>query len=218
MQGDVMRKIVSAAVLGALFAGSAAMAQQAAPTNGRGIMIPAPVAMREMTPEEEQAHQLWSLRAALNVAALQCQFSPYLATVRNYNDMLRHHSDELDKARRAVTAHFTRYEKANGTKAAAQKTAAQKQFDQYTTKTYNSFSTLDAQLPFCEKAGEIGREALTRPKGGLASLAALRLGEIRASLVPQPDRLMIVDQLWLPIPLIENPCLDKKGRRKKKCK
>jgi hypothetical protein len=44
------------------------------------------VKIENATPTEQEAHALWSLRAALNVAALQCQFSPFLATVRNYND------------------------------------------------------------------------------------------------------------------------------------
>ena len=36
-------------------------------------------------PAEYRAHLLWNLRSGLNVAALQCQFSPYLRTVDNYN-------------------------------------------------------------------------------------------------------------------------------------
>ena len=52
---------------------------------GIGITIP------KATPKELQAHLLWNMRAGLNVAALQCQFSPSLMTVRNYNDILRHH-------------------------------------------------------------------------------------------------------------------------------
>ncbi len=35
------------------------------------------------TPAEYRSGLLWNLRAGLNVAALQCQFSPYLRTVRN---------------------------------------------------------------------------------------------------------------------------------------
>ncbi len=51
-----------------------------------GMMTPKAVKMRPMTPSETDANAVWSTRAALNIAALQCQFSPYLATVRNYND------------------------------------------------------------------------------------------------------------------------------------
>ena len=53
---------------------------------------------RGATPAEYRAHLLWNLRAGLNVAALQCQFSPYLRTVANYNAILAHHSRELAAA------------------------------------------------------------------------------------------------------------------------
>lgn len=173
----------------------------------RRMMIPSAVAMRAMTQIEEQAHALWSLRAALNVAALQCQFSPFLATVRNYNQMLRHHSGELDRARKTLASHFKRYDGSQ----------SQKQFDQYTTRTYNSFSTLDAQLSFCDAAGAIGRQALALPKGQLSQFAVQRLTDIRASLVPTRDPLTVVSLDWIAFPRFDNPCLDKKGRRKKRC-
>ena len=47
------------------------------------------------TPAEYRAHLLWNLRSGLNVAALQCQFSPYLRAVDNYNALLAHHAREL---------------------------------------------------------------------------------------------------------------------------
>ena len=39
-----------------------------------------------------RAALVWNLRAALNVAALQCQFAPTLLTVDNYNAMLNDHA------------------------------------------------------------------------------------------------------------------------------
>ncbi len=38
------------------------------------------------------------MRAALNVAALQCQFEPMLTTVSNYNATLKDHEAELKGA------------------------------------------------------------------------------------------------------------------------
>ena len=38
---------------------------------------------------EQRAALVWNMRAALNVAALQCQFEPTLLTVPNYKRMLR---------------------------------------------------------------------------------------------------------------------------------
>src|SRR3990167_7174837 len=46
------------------------------------------------TAPEQHANLLWNLRAGLNVAALGCQFSPSLATVRNYNQLLRNQREE----------------------------------------------------------------------------------------------------------------------------
>lgn len=176
----------------------------------RGVM--APVVMREMTPAELRAHQVWSLRAALNVAALQCQFSPFLRTVKNYNQMLPHHSAELASALKTINGHFVRQDGA--------KTARQT-FDQYTTRTYNSFSTLEGQLGFCQKASEIGWEALDAKKGAYADLAAARLPEIRQAMIPTTNPLLLVTLDWVNTPPIVNPCLDRKGRQipigSKKC-
>ncbi len=174
----------------------------------RPPMIPAEVAMRDMTPEEADAHRVWSFRAALNVAALQCQFSPYLMTVRNYNDGIHHHARELDRARVTLTNHFKRLD---GTK------LAQKSFDQYTTRTYNSFSTLDAQIGFCDKAADVGRLTLAAPKGSLKTVAAEQLPLVRASLTPQADPLTRVEMGWVIVEPLVNPCLDRRGRWKKRC-
>lgn len=139
-----------------------------------GMITPLAVKLRATTPAEADANAIWSLRAALNIAALQCQYSPYLATVRNYNDVLRQHADELDRARTTMIAHFKRYDG----------TQAQNSFDRYTTQTYNSFSTLDAQTSFCEAAAQSGRTALTVRKGELGQHAGELRDSLRAALTP----------------------------------
>ena len=139
-----------------------------------GLMTPMAVRLRKTTPREVEANAVWNVRAALNIAALQCQFSPFLATVRNYNDMLRQHSEELDRARIALVGHFRRHDAGQ----------AQNSFDRYTTQTYNSFSTLDAQYSFCERAASAGREVLALRKGGLGAAAPRLRDEVRAALVP----------------------------------
>lgn len=125
---------------------------------------------------------MWSVRAALNIAALQCQFSGFLATVRNYNDVLRQHADELDRARATMITHFRRYDG----------TQAQNSFDRYTTQTYNSYSTLDAQFAFCEHSALAGRTALTVRKGELGKRAAEIRDDVRASLIPVAARSLLV--------------------------
>jgi hypothetical protein len=159
----------------------------------RGPSAPQAVKLRQTTASEAEANAVWNIRAALNIAALQCQFLPFLATVKTYNDILRHHSEELNQARLTMLDHFKRYDGAK----------YQTSFDQYTTRTYNSFSTIDAQLPFCEEAGVVGREILSLPKGGFGK-AALRLNpEMRLSLEPGvglPKSLIIVDIMPRPLP------------------
>jgi hypothetical protein len=170
-------------------------------------LAPAEVVPSGLTSTERPAHLTWSLRAALNVAALQCQFSPYLASVNNYNELLKHHSAELASSYKTMGAHFKR--------TAGKR--AQKDFDVYTTRTYNSYSTLLAQLQFCETAAIVAREALAMPKGSLAKLAMQRVPDLRASLTPRQDPLTMVQLDWVAVPTIPNPCLDKRGRLRKKC-
>ena len=66
-----------------------------------GLGLPMPRA----TAAELRAHMLWNLRAGLNVAALQCQFSPILMTVPNYNDLLRKNGVLTQTAERRIWAH-----------------------------------------------------------------------------------------------------------------
>ena len=132
------------------------------------------LALPGATPTEYRAHLLWNLRSGLNVAALQCQFSPYLRTVDNYNAILAQHSSELATAYRALEGYFRRTAGASGPR----------RFDDYSTQTYNNFSTLQAQFGFCQVASRIGKEALLTRKGQLNQLAAARMRQLRGSLRP----------------------------------
>jgi hypothetical protein len=164
------------------------------------------------TGDEYRAHLLWNLRAGLNVAALQCQFSPYLRAVDNYNGLLAHHSKELDSAYKAMNAYFARTQ--------GGKAKGQKAFDDYTTTTYNNFSTLQAQYGFCQTASAIAKEALTRPKGDLHLTATDRMRELRSSLVPAKVWLVTYnpyDVGTLPMPPLDNKCYDRRDRLKASC-
>lgn len=146
------------------------------PISKGGYMVPKMVTLRQMTPAETEANAVWNMRAALNVAALQCQFSPFLNSVRMYNAILKNHSEELAKAQATMLAHFKRYDGAK----------AVNSFDQYTTRTYNSYSTLDAQYAFCEAAGRVGREVLAMPRGKMGAEAIRRNPEIREAMLERP--------------------------------
>ncbi|HEX8572327.1 MAG TPA: hypothetical protein VF759_06215 [Allosphingosinicella sp.] len=129
------------------------------------------------TAAEQRANLLWNLRAGLNVAALQCQFSDYLRAVPNYNGLLAHHNVELATAYTALNNYFKRTLGAKG----------QKAFDDYSTITYNNWSSAQAQQIFCQTATNIAKSALAAPKGQLYPIAQARMRELRNALVPAYD-------------------------------
>jgi hypothetical protein len=176
------------------------------------VLIPLPGA----TDAEKEADIVWTMRAGLNFAALQCQFAPSLRTVDNYNQFLTHHSKELMKDYKTLQTYFKR-SAAKGTSAAAIAVA----FDRFNTHTYNSFSTVNAQIGFCQTASRIGNAALLTPKGELDVLSRNRLRELRNSLTPVGD-LINTSPAWLSynaeqVPGFAPDCFDKKGQLKKKC-
>jgi hypothetical protein len=201
----------AAAAFAALLVSPAANAQlfftppdfQPAPIQGSDPLVGLPVP--GATPAEYRAHLLWNLRAGLNVAALQCQFSPFLRAVPNYNGILAHHSAELAEAYTALNAYFKRVKGP---------VAAQKAFDDYSTITYNNFSTAQAQMGFCQTATNIAKTALATPKGQLYLLAEKRMRELRNSLVPAYDRSLAYNPYTIrlePLPPFADACYDKKG-------
>jgi hypothetical protein len=215
-----MRRIngFKAAALAAAMAGTAAPAQmfitdpdfKRAPIDGSDPLVGLPIP--GATSAEYRAHLLWNLRAGLNVAALQCQFSPYLRAVDNYNSILAHHGDELADAYKVMNDYFKRVQ-GNPAK-------GQKAFDDYTTSTYNNFSTMHAQYGFCQTATSISKEALLLPKGQFQTLAQNRMRELRNSLVPAYDRGLVYNpyQIRMPtLPPLEERCFDKKGRLVRSC-
>lgn len=140
------------------------------------------------TPAEQRAVLLWNLRAAMNVAALQCQPpSPgghggpvppdYMRAAPNYNGFIAHHAVELAAAYQTLGKYFLR---TNGPKGA-------NLFDQYSTRTYNSFSTTSV-LGFCQIATNTLKSGLRVPKGELVPFAIAHMRELRNSLAPAFDR------------------------------
>ena len=179
---------------------------RAGPVTGSepGISLPLPGA----TSEEYAAALLWNLRAGLNVAALQCHAMKTIDAVPNYNAMLDNHGPQLRAAYERLQGYFKR-------------TAGSiKAFDDYNTKTYNSFSTLFGQNGFCQTAGSIGRDVLFAPRGALHQVAQARMSEFRNSLKPAQDRMFISQPFYRPVAIIPNfgpECYDKKGRFREKC-
>jgi hypothetical protein len=166
------------------------------------------------TPAELRAAVTWNLRAALNVAALQCQFEPTLLTLDNYNALLKDHGAELNTSLTTVQKYFTRTNK--------DKKVAQVEFDRYGTRVYSSFSTVSGQLTFCQTAAAIGHDALFVKAGDLSDLAMDRMRELRASLSPWGEQYRRTVGLSLPAPTPLPPfgndkCWKKGAYQAKKC-
>lgn len=178
-----------------------------APIEGSDPLVGLP--LPGATPAEYRAHLLWNLRSGLNVAALQCQFSPFLRTVSNYNALLAHHNRELAAAYTALEGYFRRVNGRTGPR----------QFDLYSTQTYNGFSTQNAQLGFCQTASRIGKEALAIPKGQFGQLAANRMREFRGSLTVASDGYSFtrVQVRLTPIALSRRDCAPLPRRERQEC-
>jgi len=141
-----------------------------------GVVIVLPNA----TADEMRAGLAWSLRAALNVAALQCSFEPTLLTVPNYNAVLEDHKAELKASFDTLAKYFER--------TAGTKKAGQAALDRFGTKIYSSFSTVAAQYVFCQTASTIGYEALSAKRGELGSVAINNMRALRSSLIPRGEQ------------------------------
>lgn len=128
------------------------------------------------SPAVIRAAMVWNVRAALNVAALQCQFAPTLLTVPQYNAMIADHQRELKASYDTLVEYFrTRGKNAR---------EGQQLLDRFNTRVYSGYSTVTAQLIFCQTANKLGAQALFQERGKLGELAAQHLGELRNSLRP----------------------------------
>lgn len=130
----------------------------------------------QASPEELRAALVWNLRAALNVAALQCQFEPTLLTLNNYNALLTDHNHELKSSYDMLERYFVRN--------ASNRREGVTELDKFGTRVYSGFSTVSAQLTFCQTAASIAHDAIYTKAGNLGDLAKSRMRELRNSLVP----------------------------------
>jgi hypothetical protein len=127
-----------------------------------------PVALSEIHREAGEVERVWHLRAALNVAALQCARSSASPLVKDYNLILARHRTVLAQAYAAKQARFQ----------AAGGKAWQQAMDRHLPRLYNHWAWPPAQDRFCAAAAEAARRAsLVAPDGfavyALRALAAV---------------------------------------------
>lgn len=163
------------------------------------------------TPEELRAGLVWNMRAALNVAALQCDFEPTLLTLSNYNAMIAHHRLELAAAFDTAGGYFQR--------TVGKGKPGQNAFDSYSTRIYSGYSTVQAQRNFCQVAGSMGRDAIFADHGKLYEVAQKRMGELKKALVLTGERYFGIPgaNFTAALPPLEETCW-KKNRLLSSCK
>ena len=204
--------LASAIALGALSATPASAQFFLAQRDNRGEPVRGDetgigVEMPGATAAEQRAALVWNLRAALNVAALQCQFEPSLLTQSNYNIVLTNHKDELKSSYDVLTKYFLRTSKTPK--------EGQTALDRFGTRTYTGFTTVAAQYGFCQTSAAIAHDAIFAPRGSFYKVAEDRTRELRNSLVPageqrNPRGVLFARQAGV-LPRLDEICWDKKG-------
>lgn len=106
-----------------------------------------PVALSEIHRQAGDVERIWHLRAALNVAALQCVGSRQAELVKDYNLLLSRHKAVLAQA---YSAKQERFQQLSGK-------GWQKAMDRHMTQLYNHWAWPPAQQRFCANAMEAAR-------------------------------------------------------------
>jgi hypothetical protein len=163
------------------------------------------------TVAEERANWAWQMRAALNVAKLQCKFEPVLLASDSYDGVYINHAVELADAYNTLRKYFVRTTRTPR--------AAQQALDQYGTKTYSGFSTVGSQLGFCQTAGRLGKKAQFVPRGAFTIFTVEHLRELRNSLAPGGENLFRRTRLLTQFatPQFINSCWDRRGNYRRNC-
>jgi hypothetical protein len=170
-----------------------------------GIVLPG------ATLAEERANWAWQLRAALNVAKLQCKFDPTLQASDMYDGVSINHLTEFNNAYQTLRRYFERVSKTPR--------AAQQALDQYGTKTYSGYSTVRSQLEFCQTATRVGKAANFAARGSFTLFAAERLREVRNALSPRGEQFFRPTRFAFTstMPSFDRACWDRRNRYVARC-
>jgi hypothetical protein len=125
---------------------------------------------RGLTREEN----IWHLRSALNVAALNCQGAVWGEIAQNYNKYLATHKTRLAQANKAVDAEYVkRYPGQNGLRVR----------DTKTTDLYNYFALPPVRAEFCDKSLLKTREIVAIPSSALPEYSFGALNDVDATFI-----------------------------------
>lgn len=138
---------------------SPTMAIPAADANGLRASV-----NRNITP----AQTTWNLRAAYNVAALNCTGPRHTDILTNYREFLKDHARTLAAANRKVDAEFKAI---HGARFVAPR-------EKYMTEVYNHFALPPTLSDFCDAAQAVSRDAIGVKSADLEAFAGRSLPNI----------------------------------------
>jgi hypothetical protein len=125
---------------------------------------------RGLTREEN----IWHLRSAINVAALNCQGAVWGEIAQNYNKYLVVHKARLAQANKAVDAEYVkRHPGQNGLRVR----------DTRTTDLYNYFALPPVRAEFCDRSLVKSRELVALQSAALAEYSFGALNDIDATFI-----------------------------------
>jgi hypothetical protein len=125
---------------------------------------------RGLTREEN----IWHLRSAINVAALNCQGVVWGEIAQNYNKYLQVHKSRLATANKAVDAEYVkRYPGQNGLRVR----------DTKTTDLYNYFALPPVRAEFCDKSLIKSRELVALQSAALPEYSFGALSDVDATFI-----------------------------------
>jgi hypothetical protein len=116
------------------------------------------------------AQTTWNLRAALNVAALNCRDTRYASILPNYQSYLNKHSRELSQTNTAVGREY-RADYGSSYRSAQ---------DSYMTRVYNYYALPPTLDDFCQAAIPVVSDAAAVQSGGLGAYSPVGLAQLEA--------------------------------------
>ncbi|GAA4052080.1 hypothetical protein GCM10022213_25690 [Parerythrobacter jejuensis] len=117
------------------------------------------------------AQTIWNMRAALNVATLNCQDPQFANLLPNYSAFLTNFRRPLRTANSAVTREF---------RDRFGRRSYRGEQDSYMTRVYNFYALPPAQRGFCQAALEVSAASLTVAPADLESFSARSLPRLDA--------------------------------------
>lgn len=125
---------------------------------------------------EATAQRVLELQTMLNVAGLQCRYDASLKVLDNYNQFIRVVRPQFVSELKVLEGRFRR---TNGR-------GWQNALDRHRTKIFNSYSTVNDQVPFCQRSAALLTEAVAIKSTDLRSFADAKMVETNTPLTACP--------------------------------